>query len=194
MDTFILPNNLLPLLATYKFPADFRNNAHSICNVVSMWKKWWQNHIQSHMELCQHMQLHRGYLGKVCNCPDSKVHGANMGPSRANRTQVGPMLAPWTLPSGFIPRFIHATINGCHWSLRCQLIFYEICSVVSDQCYLALQCQISFYEICSNMCFPLKSVWHVFRNMLTLHDVKLSTYICIWLYKSPQTCRMNYYI
>ena len=25
---------------------------------------------------------------------DSKVHGANMGPSGANRTQVGPMLAP----------------------------------------------------------------------------------------------------
>ena len=26
--------------------------------------------------------------------PDSKVHGANMGLSGANRTQVGPMLAP----------------------------------------------------------------------------------------------------
>ena len=25
--------------------------------------------------------------------PDSKVHGANMGPSGADRTQVGPMLA-----------------------------------------------------------------------------------------------------
>ena len=32
--------------------------------------------------------------------PDSKVHGANMGPYGADRTQVGPMLAPWTLPSG----------------------------------------------------------------------------------------------
>ena len=32
--------------------------------------------------------------------PDSKVHGANMGPSGADRTQVGPMLAPWTLLSG----------------------------------------------------------------------------------------------
>ena len=27
--------------------------------------------------------------------PDSKVHGANMGPTAADRTQVGPMLAPW---------------------------------------------------------------------------------------------------
>ena len=32
--------------------------------------------------------------------PDSKVHGVNMGPSGADRTQVGPMLAPWTLLSG----------------------------------------------------------------------------------------------
>ena len=33
------------------------------------------------------------------NTPDSKVHGANMGPGD-NRTQVGPMLGPWTLLSG----------------------------------------------------------------------------------------------
>ena len=33
---------------------------------------------------------------------DSKVHGANMGPSGADRTQVGPMLAPWTLQSGYL--------------------------------------------------------------------------------------------
>ena len=32
--------------------------------------------------------------------PDSKVHGANMGPTWGHRTQVGPMLAPWTLLSG----------------------------------------------------------------------------------------------
>ena len=30
----------------------------------------------------------------------NKVHGANMGPVWADRTQVGPMLAPWTLLSG----------------------------------------------------------------------------------------------
>ena len=34
------------------------------------------------------------------NIPDSKVHGTNMGPSGADRTQVSPMLAPWTLLSG----------------------------------------------------------------------------------------------
>ena len=39
-----------------------------------------------------------------CVFPDSKVYGANMGPtwgpSGADRTQVGPMLASWTLLSG----------------------------------------------------------------------------------------------
>ena len=33
--------------------------------------------------------------------PDSKVHGANMGPAGADRTQVGPMLVPWNLLSGY---------------------------------------------------------------------------------------------
>ena len=32
--------------------------------------------------------------------PDSKVHGANMGPTRVLSAQMGPMLAPWTLLSG----------------------------------------------------------------------------------------------
>ena len=35
-----------------------------------------------------------------CNVPDSKVHGANMGPTWVLSAQMGPMLAPWTLLSG----------------------------------------------------------------------------------------------
>ena len=34
--------------------------------------------------------------------PDRKVDGAKWGPSDAGRTQVGPMLAPWTLLSEFL--------------------------------------------------------------------------------------------
>ena len=33
--------------------------------------------------------------------PDSKVHGANMGPTWGRQNPGGPMLAPWTLLSGF---------------------------------------------------------------------------------------------
>ena len=39
----------------------------------------------------------------VHHVPDSKVHGATWGPSGADRTQVGSMLAPWTLLSGLLP-------------------------------------------------------------------------------------------
>ena len=72
--------------------------------------------------------LYGGYLCQIRSHPDSKVHGANMwpiwgrldpggphvgpmnsrfmgptcGPSGADRTQVGPMLAQWTLLSGQI--------------------------------------------------------------------------------------------
>ena len=37
-----------------------------------------------------------------CSFHGSKVHGANMDPSGADRNQVGPMLAPWTLLSSFL--------------------------------------------------------------------------------------------
>ena len=40
--------------------------------------------------LCMHLE----------GCPDSKVMGPSWGPSGADRTQMGPMLAPWILLSG----------------------------------------------------------------------------------------------
>ena len=49
-----------------------------------------------------------GYIGKFWfehkkgNVPDSKVHWPTWGPSGADRTQVGPILGPWTLLSGVI--------------------------------------------------------------------------------------------
>ena len=64
------------------------------------------------------------------NYPVSKVHVANMGPSGADRTQVGPMLAPWILLSGY-PRKIWAEMASskpwpkitkrelCAWLLWC---------------------------------------------------------------------------
>ena len=38
-------------------------------------------------------------IPKQYDIPDSKVHGANMGPPGSCRPQMGPMLAPWTLLS-----------------------------------------------------------------------------------------------
>ena len=56
------------------------------------------------MLLIQHYTTHRHIEGLtttyVIKYLDSKVHGANMGPTRDYRTQVGPMLAPWILLTG----------------------------------------------------------------------------------------------
>ena len=41
--------------------------------------------------------------------PDSKVHGANMGPSGSCWPQMGPMLAPWSLLSGIVS--LHSAVN-----------------------------------------------------------------------------------
>ena len=49
----------------------------------------------------------RSYIKCILHIsPDSKVPGVSMGPSGADRTQVGPMLAPWTLLSGSLIRYI----------------------------------------------------------------------------------------
>ena len=47
--------------------------------------------------------------------PDSKVHGANMGPTWVLSAPDGPMLAPWTLFQGiyFTITWVLATISSC---------------------------------------------------------------------------------
>ena len=50
------------------------------------------------------MTIHQAWylvMGKP-DIPDSKVHGANMGPPGSCRPQIGPMLAPWTLLSWMV--------------------------------------------------------------------------------------------
>ena len=51
--------------------------------------------------------------------PDSKVHGANMGPIWGDRTQVGPMSAPWTLFSG-------EYYGACEYTIK--VFFTAICT------------------------------------------------------------------
>ena len=57
-------------------------------------------------------------MGNVFNDPDSKVYGARMGASGADRTQVGPMLAPWTMLSGSTYT-ISVSIDGRKCTQRC---------------------------------------------------------------------------
>ena len=50
----------------------------------------------------------------------AKFMGPTWGPSGANRTQVGPMLAPWTLLSGsaliFPSTYIYTKLGWCNWN------------------------------------------------------------------------------
>ena len=60
------------------------------------WNQWWLNH-----KMCAINTLHiTGEFHAHFSTPDSKVHGANMGPPGPCRPQMGPMLAPWILQSG----------------------------------------------------------------------------------------------
>ena len=75
--------------------------------------------------------------------PDRKVHGANMGPSVADRTQMGgPMLAPWTLLSwDLICISVDVTLHKL-WS-----IVYPYVSLVSFYCRIVQHSSwTSFYH------------------------------------------------
>ena len=102
--------------------------------------------------------------------PDSKLHGANMGPIWADMTQVGPMLAPWILLSGVIsavktsflasfvcdtkwllPSCMHAEISGCAlcylwWLLMTALRFGQWPEIMgSDACMYSEKLCMSFH-------------------------------------------------
>ena len=56
----------------------------------------------------------------------ARFMGPTWGPSGADRTQVGPMLAPWILPSGLvICNHSYGQISYFHWHLKGYLIWWE---------------------------------------------------------------------
>ena len=73
--------------------------------------------------------------------PDSKVRGADMGPSGADRTQVGPMLAPWTLLSGYCL----VTVLSSYWERR-SLYWNWFCSWYVSLYYLLPGDYVSTYS------------------------------------------------
>ena len=94
-------------------------NIYSLCTVVCCPKQWNKEYSQFvHAQflsvviiiacyvllyilgMLHYTFQHYGQSLTIIAVPESKVHGANMGPSGADRTQVEPMLAPWTLSSG----------------------------------------------------------------------------------------------
>ena len=75
-----------------------------------------------------------GNVGIIYNLPDSKVHGANMGPTWVLSAPDGPHVAPWTLLSGLV--YVYAYIlnddvkgnsfqrdQNCHYLFECDSEF-----------------------------------------------------------------------
>ena len=57
------------------------------------------------LDCCAILSLYGRFLANIeyhDNVPDSKIHGANMGPTWVLSAPDGPMLAPWILLSGVI--------------------------------------------------------------------------------------------
>ena len=82
---------------------------------ISIFMEWWYNFDQDRQlfpYLCTYirirtLKIHTPKLGFVWifqSIPDSRVHGANMGPIWVLSAPGGPMLAPWTLLSGMFFR------------------------------------------------------------------------------------------
>ena len=91
----------------------FRSPLSSFCaeKPTYPWHCWQKPEMKTDVPTCNFIIMHMCYT-----LPDSKVHGANMGPIWGHRTQVGPMLAPWTLLSGLC-------------SLRSMSIFSKILTI-----------------------------------------------------------------
>ena len=73
--------------------------------------------------------------------PDSKVHGANMGPIWGQQDPGGPHVAPWTLLSGIVfgpfMWFIYPHFSQLFQKNTIVCIFYWTCSVINTTFQLA---------------------------------------------------------
>ena len=83
--------------------------------------------------------------------------GPTWGPSGADRTQVGPMLAPWTLLSG----------HTCYWLSCCALITllvdFKICLLGEQytlQIYLGFCCAMLCFDCVSTLNFNCIDTWN----------------------------------
>ena len=101
--------------------------------------------------------------------PYSKVHGANMGPTWADRTQVDPMLATWTLLCGLFITLIFSKVNK-------PITVVNICITVICQPYILLSHWIlCIYKAKQNKLFRfiVRKLWHCTLLEFTLHSLSL---------------------
>ena len=124
--------------------------------------------------------------------PDSKVHGANMGPSGAGRTQVGPMLGPWTLSSGYLLQAIFAVMlfslaklvyifSVCHngWvGMACVKLLHDLIIILLTRAACILLPQYCIMRSRNFVEWIRILFWHYSTNIATLcyHIIKINCF------------------
>ena len=102
----------------------------------------------------------------------ARFMGPTWGPSGADKTQVGPMLAPWTLVSGIFSVFntVHSPYIVCHFSLYNS--WYPIAHLYSMGCCSWVQIWSKFYHC--NCCVVLCCIMSYITDILSLQNFNLS--------------------
>ena len=90
----------------------FNKSYHEMRNEISIIEN--RYHANSLRELANCSETPFKIPNRSQNTPDSKVQGTNMGPTRACRPQMGPMLAQWNLAIRDI-QTLHGIV--CNWPL-----------------------------------------------------------------------------
>ena len=86
----------------------------------------------------------------------ARFMGPTWGPSGADRTQVGPMLAPWTLLSGMTLWQIVVPTMATRWQGPCRWMepLFNKVKILLRRCESAYMCYLCWKQFC----------WHICRN------------------------------
>ena len=104
----------------------------------------------------------------------ARFMGPTWEPPGSCRPQMGPMLAPWTLPLGVC--FVYVCVHGCRDLNQCWLVFFgNLCSAISLKICMILLEEIEFGNLFSWY------FWNVSRGN-ELARILCEVFICIFIY------------
>ena len=109
-----------------------------IHDIYDIFSQQWYLSMPDQLHYIRSVMPEAGIKGRDKSSLIARFMGQTWGPSGADRTQVGPMLVPWTLSSGiisragtsnYIPQILWDVITcPCHWHLlRTQLSSFALC-------------------------------------------------------------------
>ena len=134
--------------------------------------------------------MHKCSRFKCVLCPDSKVHGPTWGPPGSYRPQMGPMLAPWTLLSGWLPSSptpdtkrsqgsspAQLTITAYIIILAFVITLMESASDWQNEPQVFLQCNLDI----SQPIFPTEQHKAHLRHIRWIHEFKILPMFYLYL-------------